>query len=309
MEDATFTGAAGFAVIAKKYTGPERRKQPRKRVRPLRVLLLLLILAAIGYAAAVAWLIRQETRLVFRAGSTLATGRPPFPYEQVDVPRGDGARQFGWVMRPDGPDEGTWVLYLHGNATSVASQVNISHYRLLRSIGLNVFAAEYQGFGGLAGVPTESTLRADARAAHAYLRVTRRIPAHRIILYGWSLGSAVAVDLASEVPPAAMILEGAPASLVDLTTRRYPFVPLRLLMRSTFDSIRTIGRIPAPMLFLHSAGDEVIPIAEGRRLYEAARGPKTFVELRGGHLQASDVDGPRMTEAIAAFVKRGQAPF
>ena len=287
-----------------RYRGPERRRTPRRKLRPLRVLLILLFFAALGYIAAVFWLIRQETRLVFQAGSTLAIGRPSFPYERVDIPRADGVRHFGWVMRVNGSDDGLWVLYLHGNATSVASQVNISHYRLLRSAGLNIFAPEYQGFGGLTGVPTESTLQADARAAYDYLRITRRIPPHRIVLYGWSLGSAVAVDMAAELPPAAIFLEGAPASLVDLTTRRYPFVPLRLLMRSSFDSIRKIGRIPAPILFLHSVNDEVIPIAESRRLFEAARGAKTFVELRGGHLQASEVSAAVMTDAIRTFVHR-----
>src|SRR6185503_19526765 len=79
------------------YSGPDRRQQPRWRPRPLRVLLMLLLLSAIGYGAAVMWLIGEETRLVFRAGSTLATGRPPFPYEQIEIPREDGAVQFAWA--------------------------------------------------------------------------------------------------------------------------------------------------------------------------------------------------------------------
>jgi fermentation-respiration switch protein FrsA (DUF1100 family) len=278
----------------------------------MRLLLVLLALAAAGYAAVVLWLIRQETRLVFEAGSTLAVGRPSFPYEQIDLPRADGARQFAWVMRRGQSDDGLWVLYLHGNATSIASQVNISRYRLLTDLELNLLAPEYRGFGGLDGTPTEATLQADARTAYDYLRNTRRIAPQKILLYGWSLGSAVAVNLAFEAPPAAIVLEGAPASLADLTTRRYPFLPLRLLMRSGFDSIRKIGRIPAPMLFLHSADDEVIPIAEGHRLFEAARGAKTFVELRGGHLQVSDVDEARMADAIASFIRQyvraGQPP-
>ena len=171
------------------YSGPDRRKRPRWRPRPLRVLLILLLLSAMGYAAAVMWLIGQETRLVFQAGSTLATGRPPFPYEQVDVPRDDGASQFAWAMPAADPAAPVWVLYLHGNATSVASQVNIAHYRLLRNAGLNVLAPEYRGFGGLAGSPTEAALQADARAAYDYLRHTRRVPPHAIVLYGWSLGA------------------------------------------------------------------------------------------------------------------------
>jgi len=263
---------------------------------------MLLLLSAIGYAAAVMWLIGQETRLVFQAGSTLATGRPPFPYEQIDVPRDDGAVQFAWAMPAADAAAPIWVLYLHGNATSVASQVNIAHYRVLRSAGLNVLAPEYRGFGGVPGSPTEATLQSDARAAYDYLRHTRRVAPQSIIVYGWSLGAAVAVDLASRLPPAAMILEGAPASLIDLTRRRYPFFPLRLFMRSSFDSIRKINRIPAPVLFLHSTADEVIPVAEGRRLYQAARGAKMFVEVNGTHLSAIERSASEFEGAIRSFL-------
>jgi uncharacterized protein len=301
--------ASGPSGVAAPYRGPERRRKPRWRPRPLRVLLALLVIAALCYGAAVIWLIRQETRLVFQAGSTLATGRPTFPYEQIDIPRSDSVRQFAWIMRHADSDEGPWVLYLHGNAMTVASQVNISHYRMLRGLGMNVLAPEYQGFGGIDGVPTEPALQADARAAYDYLRESRRIPPHSIVIYGWSLGSAVAVDMASRLPPAAMILEGAPASLVDLTTRRYPFFPMRLFMRSSFDSIRKIDRIPAPMLFLHSANDEVIPIAEGRRLFEAARGTKMFVELRGGHMSAIESDPGQYEQAIREFLDRQPLRF
>lgn len=254
------------------------------------------------YTAVVIWLIREETRLIFQAGSTLATGRPPFPYEEIEIPRAEGVRQFAWVMPRSGSDGGPWVLYLHGNITSVASQVNISHYRMLRELGANVFAPEFRGFGSIGGTPTESTLQQDARLAYEYLRDVRKVPAGRIVLYGWSLGSAVAVDMASRLPPAAMILEGAPASLVDLTRRKYPFFPLRLFMRSSFDSIRRIDSIAAPMLFLHAADDEVVPAADGRRLFDAARSPKVFVEVRGGHVGAIDANADRFASAIREFL-------
>jgi uncharacterized protein len=100
-----------------------------------------------------------------------------------------------------------------------------------------------------------------------------------------------------------MILEGAPASLVDLAVRRYPFFPLRLFMRSSFDSIRKMGAIPAPILFVHSTDDEVIPISEGRRLHEAARGAKMFVELRGGHMAAVDQSAAILEQAIRTFLR------
>lgn len=261
-------------------------------------------MVAVLYGAAVLYLIGQEATLVFQAGRTLGATRPPFPYDQIDLPRKDGARQFAWVMRQDATDDGPWVLFLHGNAATIASHVNISHYRQLRGLGLNIMAPEYRGFGGLDGHTTERALAEDARVAYDYLIVTRRIPPSRIVIYGWSLGSAVAVNLASQIEEAALILEGAPASLVDIGQRQYPFFPMRLIMRNPFDSIQKIGRVNSPMLFLHSPEDAVIPIEEGRRLFDAARGEKTFVEVRGGHVQASEVDTATFDSAMRPFLAR-----
>jgi len=289
-----------------KYKGPERRLQPRWRPQPLRVILGLVGIVAMGYGVGVLYLITQETRLVFQAGRTLGPARPSFPYEQIDVPRSDGARQFAWIMRSAGSDEGTWVLFLHGNAATIASRVNIAHYSELRSLGVNVLAPEYHGFAGLDGVPTEALLAADARAAYDYLRTARQVAPSQIVIYGWSLGSAVAVGLASEVEEAAVILEGAPASLLDINRRRYPLFPIRLLMRNPFNSIQRINRVRSPILFLHSPEDAVIPIAEGRRLYEATRGEKTFVEVRGGHVDATTVDTQRFYGAIRTFLAEHQ---
>lgn len=286
------------------YAGPERRKAPRWRPRPVRALVLLLGLVVLGYVGSVLWLMTQETRLVFQAGETLSAGRPPFAYEQLDIPRTDGARQFAWRMPLASPGPSPWVLFLHGNASTIASHVNISHYRLLRGAGLNVFAPEYRGFSGLEGTPTEETLAADARAAYDYLTGPGRVPPSQIVVYGWSLGSAVAVRLAADVQQAAVILEGAPASLADIGQRRYPFFPIQLVMRSRFESIRKVHRIRAPLLFLHSPDDEVIPIAEGRRLYEAARSPKQFVEVSGGHVDASQADESRFASVISTFLQQ-----
>jgi fermentation-respiration switch protein FrsA (DUF1100 family) len=286
-----------------KYTGPERRRQPRWRPRPLRVILALLVIAVIGYGAAVLYLVSQETRLVFQAGRTLSALRPAFPFQQIDVPRADGAHQFAWIMpEPAASPDAPWVLFFHGNAATIAARVNIAHYTGLRKLGVSIMAPEYRGFGGLEGVPTEAALAVDARAAYDYLRTVRKVPASRLVIYGWSLGSAVAVTLASEVEAAGLILEGAPASLVNIGRQQYPFFPVRLMMRNSFESIQRIDRVRAPMLFLHSPEDAVIPISEGRRLFDAARGDKTFVEVRGGHVDATTLDTEHFYGAIRTFL-------
>lgn len=268
-----------------------------------RILLAIAITAALGYSAAVTYLMTQETRLVFAAGRPLAETRPSGSFEQVDIPRDDGQQQIGWVLKhPDRGDAAPWLLFLHGNRATIASRVNIVRYEHLRELGMNVFTPEYRGFGGLDGEPTESSVSADARYAYDYLTHRLGIPPNRIVIYGWSLGSAVAVNVASEVPSAAVILEGAPASLVAIGERNYPWMPIRLVMRNPFESILKVKKISSPMLFLHSPNDEIIPIEEGRRLFNAAREPKQFVEIAGGHIRPADDDAPRMFGAIRTFL-------
>ena len=271
-----------------------------------RILLTIAISTALVYSAAVVYLMSQETRLVFAAGRPLAETRPSGSFEQVDIPRADGLRQFAWVLRqPERPDAAPWVLYLHGNRATIASRVNVLRYEQLRALGLNVLAPEYRGFGGLDAVPSEPSVSADARHGYDYLRTGLKVPAERIVVYGWSLGSAVAVNVASEVKSAAVVLEGAPASLVAIGERQYPWMPIRLVMRNPFESILKVKKIDAPILFLHSPEDDVIPIEEGRRLYDAAREPKQFVEIAGGHIRPAEEDAARMFGAVRQFLRRG----
>lgn len=271
-----------------------------RRFAPARLLLAVILTIACLYAAAIGYLMTQETRLVFQAGRPLGESRPTFPYTQVTVPRADGASQFAWKM--DNPEARTWLLFLHGNSATIASRVNIARYRQLRALGLSVLAPEYRGFAGLPGGPTEQSVYADARAAFDYLTGTLHVPPARIAIYGWSLGAAVAVDLAAHVDEAAVVLEGAPASLVGIGARRYPLFPVRLIMRNPFESIAKVDRVHSPMLFLHSPEDDIVPYQDGRRLYDQAQPPKRFVDVRGGHIDANQVDEAVFFGAIRAFL-------
>ena len=270
-----------------------------------RILLTIAVVAALVYGGAVAYLISQETRLVFAAGRPLAAGRPTEPFEQVDLPRVDGLKQFAFILRQAGETKtAPWLLFLHGNRATIGSRVNIVRYEQLRALNLNVIAPEYRGFGGLDGTPTEGSVSRDARFGYDYLRGKLGVPAERIVIYGWSLGSAIAVNLASQVPSGAVILEGAPASLVAIGQRQYPWMPVRAVMRNPFESIEKVKGITAPMLFIHSPEDTVIPIEEGRRLFAAANDPKEFVEVRGGHTDPADVDAVKMFKAVRGFLER-----
>jgi uncharacterized protein len=272
----------------------------RRLSTPVRFAVVVVATIAVCYIAAILWLVSQETRLVFQAGRPLAESRPAFPYTEVEIPRADGARQFGWAMEQ--PDARTWLLFLHGNSATIASRANIARYGELRALGVNVLAPEYRGFAGLPGVPSEVGLNRDARAAYDYLTGPRRVSPTRIVIYGWSLGSAVAVDLAANVNEAAVVLEGAPASLVAIGAELYPFFPIRMIMRNPFESIRKVDRIHSPILFLHSPEDTIVPYAQGRQLFEAAPPPKRFVDVRGGHIRANEVDAAVFFGAIRSFL-------
>jgi fermentation-respiration switch protein FrsA (DUF1100 family) len=271
------------------------------RIGARRILFIVVLTVAVLYAGAVGYLASQETRLVFAHGRPLGDGRPAAPFEQVPL-AGAGGSQFGWVMRQPDDQHATWLLYLHGNRATVASRTNLLRYEGFRAAGLNIVAPEYRGFGGVPGTPTESGLSEDARAGYDYLRGRLKVAPERIVIFGWSLGSAVAVNLASQVESAGVILEGAPASLVAIGERDYPWMPVRLVMRNPFESILKVDRIRAPLLFLHSPEDEVIPFEEGRRLFAAAREPKTFVEVRGGHIRPAEEDASTYFAAIRRFV-------
>ena len=270
-----------------------------------RALVLIGLIAVLAYGGAMLWLYTQETRLVFRAVTDLGDRRPSQPYEQLDRRPEDGGAPYAraWLLpAPASDGERPWVVYLHGNDSNIASRLNIFHAERLRGLGLNVIVAEYRGFGGLDGIPTETGLAEDARRWYDYLRDERHIDPRRIVIYGWSLGSAVAVTLASQVEEAAVILEGAPASVVAIGQQQYPYFPIRLLIRNPFESIARIGRIGSPVLFLHSPEDTVIPFEEGRKLFAAAPPPKQFVEVSGGHVYASEKD-PRFFPAVRAFLQ------
>ena len=258
-----------------------------------RVLLWLVVVPVVAYVGAVVWLFANETRLIFEAGQAIGSFTPAPPFEEISVRGTAGLRQRIWVMRASASAataDKPWVIFLHGNAATISSRMNIVHYEHLRALGLNVIAPEYRGYGGLEGVPTEGGIETDARAAYDTVSERLHLDPTHIVVYGWSLGSAVAVDLASRVPSAAVILEGAPASVVALGAQRYPMFPVRLLIRNPFESIRKIEGVAAPKLFLHSLGDEIVPIEEGRRLFDAAPQPKQWVEVTGGHVYAAEKD-------------------
>lgn len=250
----------------------------------------------------------MEPRLVFAPGSARRLTPPPAALgldpEPVRFRAEDGVNLSAWVMRPPaGPADARWLLICHGNAGNLSESGRAEHYAGLRELGVGILAFDYRGYGESEGSPDERGVYLDAVAAYRYLRDTLGVPAQRIVIFGHSLGSAVAVELATREPAAGLILDGALLSGVARGREIYPWLPVRLIARNRFESDKKIGRLTVPKLFLHARADDVVPIDHGERLFALAPEPKRFVPLAGGHGDAFLVDSAAYYGAIKAFLR------
>jgi uncharacterized protein len=265
----------------------------------------LLALLAVCYVVFLVLLRFGESRMLYVPGGSRLLVQPPADLElgvrRVELTASDGVRLVAWAMPADS-SSGYWLLICHGNAGNISEAGRPYHYAGLRALGLSLFAFDYRGYGESEGVPTEQGLYRDADAAYRYLRDTLGVPAERIVVFGHSLGSAVAVELVSRVPAAGLVLDGALTSVVERAQEMFPYAPVRWIAASRYPSIERVGALTIPKLFLHARADDVIPFAHGRRLFEAAAPPKTFVALQGGHGDTFEVDSVAYFGAIRRFV-------
>jgi uncharacterized protein len=198
--------------------------------------------------------------------------------QEIELDTRDGERVIAWHVPPRG--DKPVIVYFHGNGGSLRGRVD--RFRALTADGTGLVALSYRGYGGSSGRPTEAGLLDDAEAAYAF--AVARYPAGRIVLWGESLGTGVAVALAAEKPVARVVLESPFTSAVDIAARRYWFVPVRWLMKDQFRSDLRIGKVTAPVLVLHGERDGVVPISLGEQLYALIKSPKSFVRFPGaGH--------------------------
>jgi fermentation-respiration switch protein FrsA (DUF1100 family) len=262
--------------------------------------------AVLSYLGLLALLRVFEPRLIYFPGPQHKLIPPPaslaLPIRRVEIPAGDGITLVAWVIPASAGPAGYWLLICHGNAGNISEFDRPAHYGGLRGLGLNLLAFDYRGYGESDGSPSEAGLYRDAEAAYHYLHWDLGVPADRIIVFGHSLGSAVAIDLASRVSTAGLIVEGAFTSATNRGEELYPLIPVRWIASSRFNSIDKLPRVTGPKLFLHAGSDEVIPVAHGRRLFAAAAPPKEFVQLAGGHGDAFEADSANYFGSIGRFL-------
>lgn len=200
-------------------------------------------------------------------------------YEDVKLVTADGVALHGWFV-PSAQSRGT-VLFLHGNAGNISHRLD--SLLMFRRLGYSTLIIDYRGYGNSAGKPSEQGTYQDAEAAWRDLTETRQIPADTIVLFGESLGGAVAAWLAARHRPGALVIASGFTSVPDLAAKFYPFLPVRWLSRFEYDTRSYLRAVEAPVFIAHSPEDEIIPYRHGLALYDAAKPPKQFLELSGGH--------------------------
>ena len=219
--------------------------------------------------------------------------------EEVWLQSEDGVRLHAFFVRAADSRDRT-ILFLHGNAGNASHR--LPNAALLAEQGADVLLLDYRGYGLSEGRPSETGLYADARAALAWLLVERGLAEERVVLFGRSLGGAVAVDLAQDRALAGVILESTFASGSGVANEIFP-LPLGWLVRTRWNSAAKIARARAPLLFIHGAQDRIIPIELGRALYEEAPEPKQFETLeRAGHNDTVERGGRAYFARIAGFL-------
>jgi len=221
-------------------------------------------------------------------------------YEDVALASSDGVQIHGWWI--PAPDNRGTVLFCHGNAGNIGHRLD--SIRIFNQLSLNVFIFDYRGYGKSTGSPSEEGTYRDAAAAYIYLRNVRMLEPEKIIIFGRSLGGAIAVELAGEREAGALICESSFTSAVEMGKVIFPFLPVNLLVFDKYDSISRIGNLALPKLFIHSRKDDLIPFEQGERLYRAAAAPKEFLEIRGGHNEGFLDSEEIYIQSIDDFINR-----
>ena len=212
----------------------------------------------------------------------------------------DGEALICWYAKAQ-PGQPT-ILYFHGNAGNISTRAERIRKYMVRGRGM--FMMDYRGYGGSTGQPSEAANVADAKLAYEALR-QEGVPAKDIILYGESIGSGVAVQVAAEKQAAGLVLDAPYTALVDVAANRYPWFPIRLLMTDTYESRRYLPGLKLPLLVIHGEKDQTIPVVMGREVLAIAGGPKEIVTFpEAGH---ADHYLYGSFEAINAWIDRLRA--
>ena len=261
-------------------------------------ILQLLRAVVIAVAAFGLFLVWREPKLIYYPDQQPFS--TPAGITDLTLATSDGMQIHGWFVPAAGAR--VTVLLLHGNAGNISHR--LEKIGLLHEAGAEVCIIDYRGYGRSTGAPSENGTYRDAQAAYDYLTTIMHRAPRSIIVYGESLGSAVAVELATRVPVGGVVLEEAFTSVPEVGQKLFPLLPMRWLVRNRYDTIHKMDRLGAPLLIFHSRQDELFPYQYAERLLAAAQGPKQLVELHGGHNDAFWQSRVLYRQALVQFFNR-----
>jgi uncharacterized protein len=265
------------------------------------VLKWLLIVILLGYLSGLTVLFFKQRSMMFPippVGRTAPADAGLPQAEEHALTTADGEKVIVWHV-PAQPGRPV-ILFFPGNGDFLAGRVN--RFKDVTADGTGLVALSYRGYAGSSGAPSERGLLKDAEAAYTF--TSARYGADRIVFWGFSLGTGVAVATAAEHPVGKLILEAPYTSTVDVAGAMFPIVPVSLLMRDQFHSDRRIAKVTAPLLIMHGTDDPAIPIAFGERLFALAHEPKQFVRFPGaGH---DNLDDFGAIDTVRQFINGGK---
>jgi fermentation-respiration switch protein FrsA (DUF1100 family) len=258
-----------------------------------------LVTALYAFVVALVYL-RQERMLYFPTSQIEATPRDiGLDYEDVTFAAADGVRLHGWYV--PAPAGRATLLFMHGNAGNISHRLD--SIRLFHGMSLDVFIFDYRGYGRSGGRPDERGTYLDARAAWDTL-LARGTDPERIVVFGRSLGGAIAATLAAEVDPAVLIVESTFTSAGDLAASLYPWLPARTLLRFHYDTRARLRERSCPLLIVHSEDDELVGYEHALALYADAPEPKQLLTIHGAHASGFLTSGALYRDGVAAFIAK-----
>jgi len=266
------------------------------------------ILAAIAAAAALAYIILTaiivifQSRLVYSPTRKMNTSPADIglDFEEITLRTSDNINLTAWMIPAASPNG--VLLFCHGNSGNISNRLD--SIRIFNQLGLSVFVFDYRGYGRSDGQPSENGTYNDALAAWQYLISRRNVSPNDIIIFGRSLGGAVAAWLASRYSPRFLIVEGGFTSIADVGSDLYPYLLVRPFIRYDYRTIDYIKKVKCPILIIHSVDDKVSSIHYGRKLYEAAGNPKEFLEIRGNHYDGFLTSGESYIAGLKSFLMK-----
>ncbi len=219
-------------------------------------------------------------------------------YEELTLTTSDGVELNTWWI--PNPNARATLLFFHGNAGNISHRLD--SIELFYKLGLSILIIDYRGYGKSSGTPSEHGTYIDAETAWTYLTNNKNISPDKIIIFGRSLGGAVAIWLAEKYSSAALIVESGFTSIADIGKHYYPYLPTSLLARIKYPSKNRMSKINSPVLIIHSPNDEIIPYEHGQQLFKAANKPKTFLDISGGHNDGFITSGDKYINGIDHFI-------